>query len=196
MVSWSNHARFAFFREHVRLEDLNTLDEDSAARQFLRCCGSSRWARLMAAARPFPSARAMALVADATWSALDHEDWLEAFAAHPKIGAGRSGGSGESGSAGGKDPERWSDQEQAGVADAVEATRRRLAEANREYQARFGYMFIVCATGRTAGEMLDILERRLNNGVAGEIQVAADEQRRITRLRLAKLLEAEQDTTT
>ncbi len=183
----------------MRLEELNALDEESAARQFLRCCGSSRWARLMAAARPFASAEAMALVADAAWPALDHEDWLEAFAAHQKIGAGRSGrsgGSGESGSTGGKDPEPWSDQEQAGVADAVEATRRRLAEANREYQARFGYMFIVCATGRTAGEMLDILERRLNNGVAGEIQVAAEEQRRITRLRLAKLLEAVQDTTT
>src|SRR5204862_52244 len=76
----------------------------------------------------------------------------------------------------GKDAERWSDQEQAGVADAAEATRRRLAEANREYQARFGYIFIVCATGRTAGEMLDILERRLKNDEAGEIQLAAEEQ--------------------
>jgi len=202
MVSWSNPARFAFFRDHVHLEDLNALDEESAVRQFLRCCGSSRWARLMAAARPFASAEAMALVADAAWPALDHEDWLEAFAAHPKIGVSgshRPGGSrGPAGSdwSHGKDAERWSDQEQAGVADAAEATRRRLAEANREYQARFGYMFIVCATGRTAGEMLDILERRLNNGVAGEIQVAAEEQRRITRLRLAKLLEAVQDTTT
>src|SRR5712691_5337810 len=132
----------------MRLEELNALDGESAARQFLRCCGSSRWARLMAAARPFASAEAMALVADAAWPALDHEDWLEAFAAHPKIGADRSGGpggsggsgessgsggSGESSGSGGKDTERWSDQEQAGVADAVEATRRRLAEANREY---------------------------------------------------------------
>src|SRR5947208_12632040 len=134
MVSWSNHARFAVFRDHVHLEDLNALDEESAVRQFLRCCGSSRWARLMAAARPFASAEAMALVADAAWPALDHEDWLEAFAAHPEIGAGRSdrsGGSGGSGGSrgwdgtGGEDPERWSDQEQAGVADAVDATRRR-----------------------------------------------------------------------
>src|SRR5437773_126217 len=144
-------------------------------------------------------------------TALDREDWLEAFAAHPKIGVSgshRPGGSrgsrrpgGSRGPAGsdwsrGKDAERWSDQEQAGVADAAEATRRRLAEANREYQARFGYIFIVCATGRTAGEMLDILERRLKNDEAGEIQLAAEEQRRITRLRLAKLLEADQDTTT
>jgi len=95
-----------------------------------------------------------------------------------------------------KDTERWSAEEQAGVADALDSTRRRLAEANLEYQARFGYLFIVCATGRTAGEMLDILERRLKNDVTAEIQVAAEEQRRITRLRLAKLLEAEQDTST
>jgi OHCU decarboxylase len=186
----------------VRLENLNALDEESAARQFLRCCGSSSWARLMAAARPFASAEAMVLVADATWSTLNREDWLEAFAAHPKIGADGSGGSvgsggsGGSGRSGGKGTERWSTDEQAGVADATEATRRRLDEANRAYQARFGYIFIVCATGMTAGHMLDILELRLKNDVAGEIQVAAEEQRRITRLRLAKLLEAEQDTTT
>ena len=135
----------------------------------------------------------MALVADATWSALDREDWLEAFAAHPRIG---DDGAGRSGAAGREEDARWPAQEQAGVAAASEATRRRLAEANREYQARFGYIFIVCATGRTAGEMLDILERRLKNDMAGEIQVAADEQRRITRVRLAKLLEGEQDTTT
>jgi OHCU decarboxylase len=196
----------------MRLEDLNALDEKPAVGQFLRCCGSSRWARLMEAARPFASAAAMALVADATWSALDREDWLEAFAAHPTIGAGgsglpavarisqdvraKAGGSSGSGAAGEEETERWSDDEQAGVAGAVEATRRRLAGANREYQDKFGYIFIVCATGRTAGEMLDILERRLKNDRAGEIQVAAEEQRKITRLRLAKLLEGEQGTIT
>jgi OHCU decarboxylase len=180
----------------VRLEDLNALDEKAAARQFLRCCGSSRWAQLMAAARPFASGEAMAHVANATWAALGREDWLEAFAAHPRIGDDASGGSGRSGAAGGEETERWSAQEQAGVADAAEATRHKLAEANREYQARFGYIFIVCATGRTAGEMLDILERRLRNDVVEEIEIAAEEQRKITRLRLAKLLEGEQDTIT
>ena len=192
----------------MRLEDLNALDEQSATRELRRCCGSSRWTRLMAAARPFRSVGAMALAADAIWSVLDREDWLEAFAAHPKIGAGgagesrgadgsgASGGSSRSDAAGGEGAEPWSVEEQAGVADAVEATRRRLAEANGEYQTRFGYIFIVCATGRTGGEMLEILERRLPNDAAGEIQIAADEQRKITRLRLAKLLEGEQDTIT
>jgi OHCU decarboxylase len=186
----------------MRLEDLNALDEPDAARQFLRCCGSSRWARLMAAARPFASPDAMALVADAAWSALERDGWLEAFAAHPRIGAGLPAAGridqdarAKARGSDAKETERWSDEEQAGVADAGEPTRRRLAEANREYEARFGYIFIVCATGRTAGEMLDILERRLKNDVVGEIQVAAEQQRRITRLRLARLLEAEQDTT-
>src|SRR5438876_9704861 len=72
----------------MRLEDLNALDQESATRELLRCCGSSRWARLMAAARPFRSVGAMALAADAIWSALDRDGWLEAFAAHPKIGTG------------------------------------------------------------------------------------------------------------
>jgi OHCU decarboxylase len=147
----------------------------------------------MAVARPFASADAMAFVADATWLALDREDWLEAFAAHPQIGAGQAAGAGR---AGREDAARWSADEQAGVADASDATRRRLAEANREYQVRFGYFFIICATGRTAGEMLDRLERRLRNDAAEEIQIAAEEQRKIVRLRLAKLLEREQDTIT
>src|SRR6266705_4510708 len=93
-------ATFALVREHMRLEDLNALDEESAARQFLCCCGSSRWTRLMAAARPFASAEAMSLVADAKWAALDREDWLEAFAAHSKIGADGSGASGGPGGSG------------------------------------------------------------------------------------------------
>ena len=79
---------------------------------------------------------------------------------------------------------------------ATEATRLRLADANREYEARFGYIFIVCATGRTAGDMLELLERRLRNDPDEEIRIAAEEQRKITRRRLAKLLDEDEDTTT
>jgi OHCU decarboxylase len=167
----------------MRLADLNALDEEAAAGAFLRCCGSSRWARQMAAARPFTDGDAMSATADAIWSALDHSDWLEAFAAHPTIGAGGAGRTGAD----------WSDEEQRGVADAGDETRRRLAEANREYEARFGYIFIVCATGRTAGEMLALLERRLRHDAGDELRVAAEEQRRITQLRLRKLVEWEAD---
>jgi len=180
----------------MRLEDLNALDDEAAARELLRCCGSSRWTRLMAAARPFADAARMAVVADVVWKSLAPADWLEAFAAHPKIGAAaaatarRAGGAGASGW---EDTGRWSDDEQAGVAGAPEATLRRLAQANREYEARFGYIFIICATGLTAAAMLEALERRLRHAPEMEMQAAAEEQRKITRLRLAKLLVGEQD---
>jgi OHCU decarboxylase len=174
----------------MRLADLNALDEEAAAGAFLRCCGSSRWSMQMAASRPFADAGVMSVTADVVWWALDRADWLEAFAAHPKIGAGRSGGPGGSGRSGGPG---WSDEEQAGVADAGDETRRRLAEANREYEARFGYIFIVCATGRTAGEMLALLAGRLRHDAGDELRVAAEEQRRITQLRLRKLVEPEPD---
>ena len=166
----------------MRLEDLNALDADAAARELLRCCGSSRWAQRMAESRPFASIEAMAAAADAIWEALNPSDWLEAFAAHPKIGAGGAGGS-------------WPEQEQAGVADAVDAILLRLADANRDYQARFGYIFIVCATGQSAAGMLDVLERRMGNDRETEMRIAADEQRRITHLRLMKLIDRKQDTT-
>ncbi len=140
----------------------------------------------MAAARPFASAAVMAGQGDEVWQSLEPPDWLEAFAAHPKIGAGGVSGEGTA---------RWSQGEQAGVAAASDATRRRLTEANREYEARFGYIFIVRATGRTAGEMLALLERRLRHDADDELRIAAEEQRQITRLRLEKMLAEEPDTT-
>jgi 2-oxo-4-hydroxy-4-carboxy-5-ureidoimidazoline decarboxylase len=169
----------------MRLEDLNALAGESAARELLRCCDSARWARLMAVARPFPSADAMAVAADAIWWSLEPADWLEAFAAHPRIGE-TGGGRGATREVG-----EWSASEQAGVAEAAEEPRRRLAAANRDYEARFGYIFVVCATGKTAGAMLDLLDRRLRNDPHEELLVAAEEQRKITRLRLAKLLQVD-----
>ncbi len=171
----------------MRLADLNALDDGAAAGAFLRCCGSSRWARQMSAARPFADATAMAEAADRIGSALEAADWLEAFAAHPKIGAGRAGragGAGGAGRAGEAGREDWSEQEQAGVALAADETLRRLADANRDYEARFGYIFIVCATGKTAAEMLALLERRLRHDAGDELAIAAEEQRKITRIRL------------
>jgi allantoicase len=143
----------------------------------------------MAAARPFADAAVMAVVADVVWGSLAPADWLEAFGAHPRIGAGGPGRAGEAGGAGREDATRWSDQEQAGVAGASEATRLRLAKANREYEARFGYIFIICATGLTAAEMIESIERRLRHAPDVEMRTAAEEQRKITRLRLAKLLD-------
>ena len=180
----------------MRLEDLNALGADAAARGLLRCCGSSRWAQRMAESRPFASIEAMAAAADAIWEALNPSDWLEAFAAHPKIGAGGAGGAGPSPRSAKASAERgaggsWPDQEQAGVADAADATLLRLADANRHYEARFGYIFIVCATGQSAAGMLDVLERRMGNDRETEIRIAANEQRRITHLRLMKLIDGQ-----
>ena len=176
----------------MRLDDLNALEAAAAARELRRCCGSSRWAERMAAARPFAGADAILAVADRVWWSLDAADWLEAFAAHPTIGSDRSREAGRS-----DGPDRdWAAEEQAGVADAGLDLRERLAQRNREYQARFGYIFIVCATGRSAAEMLGLLEARLTHDPEMELRIAADEQRKITRLRLEKLLAAAQDTPT
>ena len=142
----------------------------------------------MSAARPFADAEAMAAAADRIESTLEPRDWLEAFAAHPRIGAGRAGRAGKAGSV------EWSTEEQASVAFAADRTLGRLAEANHDYEARFGYIFIVCATGKTADEMLALLERRLRHDAGDELRIAAEEQRKITRLRLARLLEQSPDT--
>jgi len=129
----------------------------------------------MAAARPFSTVEQLADTADAIWRQLEPSGWLEAFAAHPRIGASVAG-------------ESWAGEEQRGAATASSALRERLAERNRDYEARFGYIFIVCATGKTAGDMLQILERRLTHDPAEELRIAAEEQRQITRLRLGRLV--------
>jgi 2-oxo-4-hydroxy-4-carboxy-5-ureidoimidazoline decarboxylase len=148
----------------------------------------------MAAARPFATFAALDAAADAIWRSLDRADWLDAFAAHPKIGDEGAGRAGRAGRAGSEDTTAWSAAEQAGVAGAEARTKQRLAEANRDYQARFGYIFIVCATGKAADEMLSLLEARLRHDADDELLIAAEEQRKITRLRLRKLLEEEPDT--
>jgi OHCU decarboxylase len=167
----------------MRLDDLNQLDPDSATRALLPCCGSTRWAGMMAAARPFPSVDAMVAAADKVSASLEAADWLEAFAAHPRIGGklreARGVGLGA----------EWSAIEQSGIGSASAAVRERLAARNRDYEARFGYIFIVCAAGKSADEMLAAIERRLTNDAAVELRVAAEEQRRITHLRLAALLD-------
>ena len=165
----------------MRLDELNALDRAAAQRDLLRCCGSRHWAQMMADARPFGTVDDMLAAADRIWPSLGPDDWRQAFRAHPRIG--ESGGSGRSGGSG-----VWSDQEQAGVRTASDTVRDRLAEGNRRYETRFGYIFIVCATGRSAEEMLAMLEHRLTNQPDDELRIAAEEQRQITRLRIAKLV--------
>jgi len=162
----------------MTLDELNALDAESAQRQLLRCCGSRRWAREMTASRPFDGVETMARTGDAIWSSLDRADWLEAFAAHPRIGE--------------RTASAWAAAEQSGSGVASADARDRLAAGNRDYEARFGYIFIVCATGKSADEMLAMLERRLGNDPENELAIAAEQQRQITQLRLGKLLDAPQ----
>lgn len=164
------------------LARLNALDAGEAERELLKCCGSKAWARAVAAQRPFGDTRELLQAADEIWWSLDASDWLEAFAAHPKIG-GRKAAREQDAQA-----REWSEQEQSGAREAEQATLDELAEANREYEEQFGHIFIVCATGKTAGEMLALLRARLPNDAATELRNAAEEQRKITRLRLEKLL--------
>jgi 2-oxo-4-hydroxy-4-carboxy-5-ureidoimidazoline decarboxylase len=158
----------------MTLAELNAVPGVLAEAQFLRCCGSRRWVRVMVEGRPFATADVMAVVAERTWWALTAADWLEAFAAHPRIGEQAT--------------VPWSAQEQEGTASASEDTRARLARGNRDYEQRFGYTFLVCATGKSAEEILRILEQRLGNLPDDELQVAAGEQRKIMTLRLMKLV--------
>jgi 2-oxo-4-hydroxy-4-carboxy-5-ureidoimidazoline decarboxylase len=165
----------------INLDFLNSLTETEARAAFLRCCGSTRWAEWMAARRPFGSEAQLLTAAGQVWQGLAPEDWREAFAAHPRIGDLESLRARFAPTA------AWSAGEQAGVAGAPEATLLALAEGNRAFEARFGHLFIVCASGKTADEMLALLRQRLGNDPEEELRIAAAEQEKITRLRLQKL---------
>jgi OHCU decarboxylase len=161
---------------------LNALTGEAATAELLKCCGSTRWAQQMVAARPFRDLPALLKTAERLWWALDPPDWLEAFRSHPKIGEKKAERHVSA------DAHRWSDEEQAGTRGAPPEILAALAEANRAYEEKFGYIFIVCAAGKTSEEMLALLRQRLSNGADAELRIAAAEQSRITQLRLEKLL--------
>lgn len=161
---------------------LNDMADNEAQSEFLKCCGSTRWAASMTSARPFASVDELLSQADEAWWSLSEADWLEAFRAHPKIGEKKAV------SAQSEQAQKWSAQEQAGVSRASAAVVEELADRNREYEERFGFIFIVCATGKSSAEMLSIINARIGNERATELRNAAEEQRKITRLRLEKLV--------
>src|SRR5438552_16131375 len=140
---------------------------DAVARidDLLPCCGSRKWAEAMLSRGPFAGTETMLEAADAIWSTLDRDDWLEAFRAHPKIGERTSSA--------------LSQQEQVGAASASPDQLEDLARLNRDYERRFGFIFIICATGKTAEEILTALHERLQNPPDVEIRVAAEQQRQI-----------------
>ena len=160
---------------------LNKLPGDTARQEFHKCCGAHWWCEQMTDARPFADAAEIQVAADRAFDAMPNQAWLEAFGAHPRIGDLDSLRMRLAGN------KQWSAGEQAGVEMADEETLQRLADGNQEYEQRFGYVFIVCATGKTAAEMLALLELRLRNDDARELSAASEEQRKITHLRLGKL---------
>jgi 2-oxo-4-hydroxy-4-carboxy-5-ureidoimidazoline decarboxylase len=163
------------------LEAWNNADEAEATEAMLACCGASRWAAQMVTLRPIMNVAALSEAADRVWSAMGEPDWLEAFACHPRIGERKAAAASEQSTA-------WSVQEQSGNASAAESTMLALAEGNAQYDKRFGFTYIVSATGKTADEMLAILKRRLANDRMAELKEAAEQQRQITQIRLGKWL--------
>ena len=164
---------------------MSDLPEDEARAALRACCAAGRWVERMLSQRPFKNRDEVFDSAEHIWWSLGREDWLEAFAAHPRIGAQRHSGTAAQDDS--KAPE-WSQAEQAGAAAASDETKAALAEVNREYEAKFGYIYIVCATGKSGEEMLALARQRLGNDADTELRVAALEQLNITRLRLEKQL--------
>jgi 2-oxo-4-hydroxy-4-carboxy-5-ureidoimidazoline decarboxylase len=159
-----------------RLRELNALPPDAAFEQFLSVCRSRRWAESMTAARPFSDLGQLQRTAESVWLGLGPGDWLEALEGHPRIGE-----------RGGASPEH-SRQEQAGMREASDSVRAAIAAGNRQYEERFGHVFLIAAAGRGPQEILGELTRRLDNSPEEELRVAAEEHRGITRLRLDRML--------
>ena len=162
---------------------LNNLAPDAAQAGLTRCCGASRWVTRMLDRRPFANRCQLLQSADEVWWNLTADDWREAFAQHPKIGDL------EQARARFATTHDWSAQEQSGVQQVPESMLADLAAGNQAYLAKFGYIFIVCATGKGAVEMLHLLRQRLTHDPHTELPIAAEEQRKITQLRLEKWLD-------
>ena len=160
----------------MTLEELNRASDEDATQRLLACCGSERWASQMLRHRPFESVNVLHRCANEVWTSLSALDMLEAFSQHPQIGGAATS--------------KWSTEEQQGMSHAQQETTDAILELNARYQRQFGYIFIVCATGKSAEEMHSVLEQRLCNEPEHELPVAAEEQAKIMHLRLDKLLTA------
>jgi 2-oxo-4-hydroxy-4-carboxy-5-ureidoimidazoline decarboxylase len=162
----------------------NALDAESATREVLPCCGSSAWAAQLTAKRPIADELSLLETSSAVWFSLPEEAWQQAFDTHPRIGQKHAQTQATEKSL------RWSAQEQHTALSEDEAAKLALEEANRHYEQRFGRIFIVCASGKSAREILSILDQRMTNDASTELREAAEQQRQITELRLRRWLES------
>lgn len=158
----------------MTLHELNELPRADAQQAMLQCCGSHRWARLMTEQRPFAAVEDLLQAAERCTFDMAPQDWLEAFAAHPRIGE--------------RSESAWSQAEQAAALSAEDQIKQQLARANAEYQQKFGFIFIVFASGKTPEQVLELMKVRMDNPRVTEMAIAAAEQKKITHARLHKLL--------
>ncbi|MEO8575111.1 MAG: 2-oxo-4-hydroxy-4-carboxy-5-ureidoimidazoline decarboxylase [Gemmatimonadales bacterium] len=165
----------------MKVEELDSIPAGQAAEALRSCCGSSRWVKEMVRRRPFGSVADVLASADEAWDLVTDDDRHEAFSHHPRIGDRQAAATQSSRAA------EWSAGEQSAVQSATETVQSELAKVNREYEDRFGHIYIVCATGKTPEQLLEIARKRLANNPEKELHVAAEEQRKITQLRLKKL---------
>jgi len=168
-----------------RLDQMSTEEAENVLRQ---CCGATLWCRKMVEMRPFVQATCLHDAADRVFDQFLDDDWIEAFECHPKIGDLESMKLKFAGN------DRWSSGEQSGICQADQDTLRALVELNRTYQAKFGYIFIICASGKSAAQMLAAIRDRIVHDPATELKIAAEQQRQITHLRIDKLLQTTHTT--
>jgi 2-oxo-4-hydroxy-4-carboxy-5-ureidoimidazoline decarboxylase len=166
----------------MTIEQFNQLPESTVKEELIKCCESNNWINKVSIKRPYKNARELYDYADAAWSTCTAQDGLEAFTHHPKIGDLKNLQKKFASTS------QWAGNEQKSVESASMEVLERLAKQNDAYEERFGFIFIVCATGKSAQEMLDLLEGRINNDRDTEIKIAMGEQGKITQLRLKKLL--------
>jgi len=166
---------------NATLSAWNEAEAQAALDAMLACCGARRWATGMVALRPIANIADLSAAADRIWSTMKEADWMEAFACHPRIGERKTAHTSTKSAA-------WSQQEQSSANNAAERVLAELEKGNLLYEQRFGFTYLVCATGKSAEEMLAILNRRLVSDRAAELIEAAEQQRQITQIRLGKWL--------
>jgi OHCU decarboxylase len=170
----------------MKVNELDAMSSEEAAENLRACCGSARWVTDMVSRRPFHSFDAVSKAADDAWSKCSEKDWLEAFDHHPRIGGEASAATRSS------TAKLWASGEQSAVKSASSELLAELAAVNAAYERKFGHIYVVYAAGKDTEEMIDMAKARMTNDVATELQVAAEEQRKITQLRLGKLFGIEQ----
>jgi 2-oxo-4-hydroxy-4-carboxy-5-ureidoimidazoline decarboxylase len=161
----------------------NRTSKEEALTAMLACCGATRWAEIMVRLRPIDTVVELSAAAGRIWAEMEEADWMEAIACHPRIG-GREAAKASAKSI------QWSGEEQAGAKSAEAEVLELLAQGNALYEERFGFTYVVCATGKSATEMLEILKKRLMRDRVIELKEAAEQQRLITQIRLGKWLSA------